>query len=563
MRMIKILGKIKSKDRVKRNKEIIKTLLKNRGLHGKKAENDFFNPINPLDIEIDEIGITSTQIKKAIARINSAIKNNEGIIVYGDYDADGVSATAILWETIYVYHKKIMPYLPHRVEEGYGLSIKGIDNLNLKYKPKLIITVDNGITSIEAVRYASEKGIDVIITDHHIKPKKMPKAFSVIHTTKISGSGVAWFVSREFLKSKEKDYKTVMSERLSLASIGTVSDMLPLININRSIVYFGIEELKKSKRPGLNAIFKEAGIIKEHIEAYHLGYIIGPRINATGRISHSIDSLRILCTTSEEKAEAIATVLGDINRERQKITEEHFISAKSQVSLINNKITNNLLIISDKTFNQGVIGLVAGKLVDEFYRPTIVISQGDMYSKASARSIDGFNIISVLRSFSNLLVDCGGHPMAAGFTIETSKIDYFNKQMITYANNKIKPNMLNKITTVDCEISFKDINRDLLKQIEKFKPLGFGNPEPRFLTKNLAATDARLVGKGKHLKIKLTDINQRVFGSICFNQSEDYFKIKKESCFDIVYTIYKNDWNGKIELNIKKIIQQNQKDQSN
>lgn len=550
----KILGKIKKKNLPEREEEMIGVLLKNRKITSSEEKN-FFNPPNPLEIKLKKIGLAEKEINKAVKRIKSAIKNTESIVIYGDYDADGICATAILWEVLNKFTKKVMPYLPHRLEEGYGLSIKGIDAIIKEYQAKLIITVDCGITAQEAVLYAKKKQIDVIVTDHHLPPPKKPKALSIIHTTKISGAAVAWFLGRELLKKLGKKYLRELEEKLSLVAIGTISDVLPLLGINRSLVFWGLDFLRKTQRPGLKALFQDAGIKALEIDSYHIAFVIGPRINATGRLTHALDSLRLLCTKSFQRGRELAGKLGFTNRQRQKITEETFFHAQDYLEKTKDSKKEKLIFISHQSYNQGVIGLVAGKLAEKYYRPAVVISQGETYSKASARSIAGLNIISAIRETSQLLVDCGGHPMAAGFTVETVKIRELKKKLTEIIEEKLTDDLLIKSINVDCEVTLSDLTLALYQKLEKFKPYGLGNPEPLFATKDLTLLEARLVGKGgKHLKLRLTDDQGKEINAIAFSKGEFYSKLSKEKNINIIYTLTINDWNGKnIEMKVKEI----------
>src|SRR3989344_2912910 len=417
--------------------EIVKILLKNRGLTNKKEIDRFLNP-RLSGVTAKSVGINKNQLEKTIKRINKAIKKKEEVIVFGDYDVDGISGAAILWETLTEAGAKALPYIPHRLDEGYGLSKIGIDNLLLKNpKIKLIITVDNGIVANEAVEYANKKGIDIIITDHHVPPaggtKNLPKAYAIFHTTKLCGAGVAYLLAKEIsnfkfqISNKYQSPKTkIQNNHLELVSLATIADLVPLTGANRTLVKFGIEKLRTTKRPGLLALIKEAEIDKSKIDVFEIGHIIAPRLNAMGRLEYAMDSLRLLCTKDLERAEALAKKLISTNKRRQEMTIETFEHAKSKIK--NQSIQQaqdkkskikSLIFIAHESYQQGVIGLVAGRLVEEFYRPAIVLSIGEKYSKASARSIKGFNIIEFIRTASDLLVDAGGHPMAAGFTVET------------------------------------------------------------------------------------------------------------------------------------------------
>ena len=355
------------------------------------------------------------------------------MVVYADYDADGITAGAIMWETLWRLGARVMPYIPHRVDEGYGLSEKGIDAVRVEYDPSLIITVDHGITAHAQVEYAKKLGIEVIITDHHVKPEKLPRS-TIVHTTLLSGSGVSWFVATQMMQSQgKKGDGDQLSELTALAAIGTIADLLPLTGVNRSIVKFGLEMLRKTKRTGLNALIAEAGIEKKSIDTFSVSHMLAPRLNAMGRLEHAIDALRLLCTKDEMKAKLLAQKLGLTNKERQQLTIDTVTHAKDLVP----KTLKKLLFIAHETYNPGVIGLVAGRLVEEYWRPAIVLSVGAEFAKASARSIPGFNIVEAIRTCSDLLVDVGGHPMAAGFTVETKNLDKLKKRLEVLAEKEL------------------------------------------------------------------------------------------------------------------------------
>jgi single-stranded-DNA-specific exonuclease len=323
----------KGRNRQPTKEDIIRILLENRGLKSNKEIEEFFNPTSPNEITLKELGINEKEVSKTLSRIGKAIGNNEKIIIYGDYDADGICATAILWETLYELTKNVTPYLPDRFSEGYGINAESIQKIkNDNPDLGLIITVDNGIVASNAIKIANELGIDVIVTDHHQTGKILPEAYSIIHTDKISGAGISWFLAREIGKNKQisKAWPTSLVNKysnkqiknnspstvhrslftaLELAAIGTIADQLPLIGINRSIAKYGLKNLKKTERPGLLALFKEAAIEAADLGTYHVNYLIAPRLNAMGRMEHAIDSLRLLCTKSSSKASELAGYL--------------------------------------------------------------------------------------------------------------------------------------------------------------------------------------------------------------------------------------------------------------
>lgn len=549
-----------------RRKEITAILLKNRGLTSKKQIAEFLNPPNPYILTLESLHIKRREITKPIKRIEKAIKNHEQIIVYGDYDADGICATAIMWETLHFLGARVMPFIPDRERHGYGLNEKGIkeiltsQQLAINNQRLLIITVDNGIVASKAVDYCNKKGIDVIVTDHHQPPKKLPNAYSIIWSDRISGAGVAWFLAREiyqYFKKSLLGFKA--SNTLELACIGTVCDLMPLLKTNRSIVKFGLKELQQTKRQGMLALITDAGVDQQNLGTYEIGYIIGPRLNAMGRLANALDSLRLLCTPNKKRAEDLAQKLGLTNRERQQLTQETFEHAKRKSKLKSQKA--KLLFIGDESYNQGVIGLVAGKLVEEFYRPAVVISKGKEYSKASARSIKGFDIIQTLRKFGHLFEDVGGHPMAAGFTIKTNKLEKLQKSLEKYAQSKLSKEDLQPRITADCQIDLTDISWELYNKIEKFSPFGLANPKPVFVSKDVKVAAIRQVGReGKHLKLRIqsTISNQQlaILDSIAFNLGHLASKISPGDNIEICYCLEKNVWNRNesLELKIKDII---------
>lgn len=523
------------------NKNIINTLLKNRGIKTLKEKKEFFDPTRPEKLSLKSLGISQTEIKKAIKRIKLAKKTKEKVIVYGDYDADGICATAILWECLYKLGLNVLPYIPERFSEGYGLNVESIRRLKEKDPDlSLILTVDHGIVADKKVDVAKELGIDVIITDHHEIGKTTPKAYSIIHTTKISGSGVAWILSREIGSDSG----------LELAGVGTISDQLALIGANRSIAKYGLEALRKTKRPGLLSLFEEARVEKEKVGTYEVGFIIAPRINAMGRLTHAIDSLRLLCTKDRKRARELADLVGRTNFERQKIVETVVAHVLRQTSLDKTRNKQGIIVVAHESYHEGVIGLAAAKLVERFYRPAIVLSKKKDISKASARSISGFNIIETIRKLEGLYLEGGGHPMAAGFSIETSKIEEFTKKINQISKPLLTQDLLSRKLKIDLEIDFNQINLKLVERIKEFEPTGLGNFPPSFMTKKVEVLEARTVGReNNHLKLKLRK-NDATFDAIGFGLASTHTLVPS-ALVDIVYSIEENVWNNHTSLQLK------------
>ena len=539
---------ILNKSLVASDESLFKILLENRGIKSKKDKEEFLNPKDPMNIRLDDLKINTQQVKKIKERVKIAKKKNEFVIISGDYDADGITATAILWESLHGIGLEILPFIPDRFEDGYGIKTETVLKIKEKFpKVSLIITIDNGIVAYEGINKARELGIDVIVIDHHQKGVKKLKTSFIIHNTSVCGSALAW------LFSKELSGKLETEERLGLAAIGTVADQMPLVGINRSIVKFGLHSLENTRRPGLIELFRESGLKQGinpcSIGTYEINYIIAPRINAMGRLKNGIESLRLLCTKNRLKAIQIAENVGRTNKERQKIVDE-------VLSLARTKVTNEkIIVVAGENYHEGVIGLAAGKLTEEYHRPSIVFSIDEEIAKASARSISGFNIIEAIRKV-NLHLEGGGHPMAAGFSIKSSKIEDFIKQINKHAKDLLTEDLLQKKVKIDCELNFGLLNDDLIKGITKLEPFGLGNPHPIFITKKAEVCNARTIGRdSKHLKLKLKK-DEYIFDAIYFDGGEMYSKLTIGSKIDLVYGVDENIWNGykNIQLIIKDIL---------
>ena len=501
--------------------QIIKKLLDNRGLTSQKAVDDFFHPPHPQNIT------SPFDSDPAIKLIKKHISHNDHIAIYGDYDVDGICSSAILWETLYQNYKHVFPHIPHRRDEGYGLSQKGIDHC-LELGAKLIITVDNGITAHDQVKYCRDHSCDIIIIDHHEANGQRLEANCVLPSTSACAAGLTWFFCRDFT-----NHQSPITDHLSLVSLATICDLVPLLGINRSFAKFGFEELNKTKRPGLLALFKEAAIEQSTIQPYHVGFIIGPRLNAMGRLEHALDSLRLICTHDPQKAQSLAHTLNETNLTRQDLTLQAAEHALNSI-----KITN-LLVTAHETYDEGIIGLVAAKLVEKHHRPAVAISVGEGISKGSARSISGFHITEHLRTASHLLINVGGHAMAAGFTIESSKITEFIQAI---SSPDISPELLVKKIRTDCEIPLSAIDYLLMTRLKEFQPCGLGNPTPTFMTKGVQISNIRRLGKlNQHLKF---DVNG--FEAIWFNSDHN----PEPKTYNLSYQIDLNTWNGETKLQL-------------
>lgn len=512
--------------------DIIEQILFDRGIKTEDEKKKFFNP-KISDYEED---LKIEGIQKSIKRIEKAIRENEQICIYGDYDVDGVCASAILYKALTSIGAKAIPYIPHREKEGYGISKMGLDFIK-DSGATLVITVDNGIVAIKQAEYAKQLGLDLIITDHHLPLKELPNAYSIVHSTKMCGAGVAWCLIRNIIK------KELANDLLELVSLATVCDLILLTGVNRSFVYEGLKILNKTNNLGLRELVKESGISFGEIGTYEIGHILGPRINAIGRLQHAIDALRLLCTKDAAKAKRLAKLLSDINQERQRLTVKAVDEARLQVDR-HKKIH---VLVSD-AWQSGIIGLIAGRIMDEFSRPTIAISITEDLAKGSARSIDGINIVELIREHTELLIDVGGHAGAAGFSLQKTQVEIFKKRIEEVLIDL--PEIAEKVINIDAEVKKEELTKKLFSDLKKLEPFGFGNPRPVFATYQSHITDVRTVGNGKHLKFKSDGVD-----AIAFSMGELEKDLKKRQFIDLAYNLDIDNFTGteKLQLKVKDI----------
>lgn len=536
--------KLKSEDA--KDLGLIDTLLANRGIESSSEKKDFLETKDPKELRLTDLGVKDSTIKKVIDRVKRAIKNKEKVIVFGDYDADGVTATAIIWEALHHLGVDALPYIPSRFTEGYGLSFESVTELKEKYPNlSLVITVDNGIVAKDAVEKINKLGIDVIITDHHAIDGTLPRAFAIVHSQMVGGAAVSWFTAKELCKAiGGEEHKQSL---LELAAIGTIADQLPLLGINRSLVKYGLKDLQKTTRVGVIELTKLVGSDLGSIGTYEVNYGIVPRLNAMGRMGHAMDSLRVLCTRDVARARELVELLEKTNKERQASVETIYVNAKVEAS----KQEGKVIVIADTTYHEGVIGLIASRLTEEYRKPAIVISKGEVVSKASARSVPGFDITTAIKSLGDVIEGGGGHPMAAGFSIKTKKIEEFSIKFNELAKELLPAEEGVRTLEIDSEIDFADITWDLAEKIKAFEPNGSGNPIPVFMTNEVEILDVKPVGKeSKHLKLKLKK-GETYLDGIAFGFGEHIEKIAKAKVADIAFLVDVNIWNGASSIQLK------------
>lgn len=554
-------------DFIKKNPEynkIILQLLFNRGIIEKEQREIFFQP--------DKVSLSDPFLFKnlaaAAALVIKHIKERNLIVVYGDYDADGVTATAVLVEVLNIFKAKTNVYIPGRASEGYGLNKKAIAELN-KSGAKLIITVDNGIRNKTEVAYAKSLGLDIIITDHHEPPPEKndwpdcliinPKAESYYYKS-LAGVGVAFKFAQGLIKLSKLDeqLKNKVAEKvLDLAAIGTVADMVSLLGENRILVSRGLKIINQQKRLGLAELIKIAqanGKANKKINSFSIGWQISPRLNSAGRLDHANTAYELLITKDKNEAQAIAKKLNTKNGERQKITEE--ITAYCR-KIIEEKMAGDKILIvcspdiedpSAEGWPEGVVGLVAGRLSDEYARPVLAITKIKSELKGSGRSIDEFNIMAAIEGSSEYLEKFGGHAMACGFTLKgRSALPEFAAAMKRMADEVLAGVELTPKILIEAEIDLTDINDELLEDLEKFEPFGQDNERPKFLSRGLDIMDKVSMGaNGQHIKFRFDSI-----WAVAFCQAENFKDFKIGDKVDAVYYLEFNEFNGRKSAQMK------------
>ncbi|MFH1049167.1 MAG: single-stranded-DNA-specific exonuclease RecJ, partial [Patescibacteria group bacterium] len=553
---------------------LILQLLYNRGLTSQETIDEFFSPDYKNDIHDPYL---LKGMKKAVERIFNAIERKEKVLVYGDYDADGVTSSVLVIKTLkFLGAKNVSVYIPDRAKEGYGLNKEAIEQIK-KNGVSLIITVDCGVASRKEIELANSLGMDVIITDHHWVPDKLPKSLAIINPKQkddkypfknLAGVGVAFklsqaLLSSQNLKQNSSEIKTNVSFEkwlLDLVAVGTVADSVPLLGENRTLLNYGLIVLGKTKNLGLSELIKKikttksASAQKEQtfkIDSDAIGYQIAPRINAAGRMDHANTSFELLITESAEEAQGLVASLEILNAQRQSITEKIIKQIRERIG---KNPLEKIIFEGDSAWPIGILGLIAGKLADEYSRPVFIYNKGENFSGGSCRSIPSFDVIESLNRCHPLLLEFGGHKGAAGFKVENKNLEKLKKEIANIAASEIKSEELSPSIEIDAEIEIKNIDWAFFEQVEKIAPYGEANPEPLFLLRNMNVIEMRAVGNGeKHLKLSMESSLEKgkKFHAIGFNFGEWSNKLKLGSLIDIVFTLTANQWNGHRNLEFK------------
>jgi single-stranded-DNA-specific exonuclease len=538
------------------NDVLLDVLLSDRGLDTEEDQKKFLNPHPILTILKNLPEDFKENTKKAAELVKMTIGEGKPIVIHGDYDADGICATAILQKIIRseLDYDKSFAFIPNRFDHGYGVTEASIDAIVVSIKKNeesvegaLLITVDAGITAVDAIAYAKKKGFNVIVTDHHQKPNQLPPADLIVWNDEVVGAGVAWILGR-ILGSKNP-------QLLAFAALATVTDLQPLTSYNRSIVKEGLEIFNSNPPLGLKLLREVAGK-KGEVTTYDLGWVLGPRINATGRISNADEALLLLLEEDEEKAREHAVYLNQINATRQDKTLEMYALSQD----LDPEDLPRIIVSSNKDYHEGIIGLVAAKLKQTHNRPAIVMSIDGDYAKGSVRSVIGVDIIKLLREFEDIFESVGGHPMAAGFTLHTDKFDEFNKNITKYAEKYVLDEHLVPVLSIDAQVPLDIVDIDFVKSIARLKPFGVGNKEPVFMSEKVSVTNVNTVGRdGTHISLKLgTDgVGGRGHKAIFFGGAEHEVacNIAFGDIIDVAYTARENEFNGRryVDLMVKDV----------
>jgi single-stranded-DNA-specific exonuclease len=541
--------------------ESLANLMVQRQITTASEASAFFNP--SIDYLHDPFLMKDMNI--AVDRISTAIKKNERILVYGDYDVDGTTAVALMYSFLREQYSNVEYYIPDRYKEGYGVSFQGLD-FAYQTNCKLVITLDCGIKSVEKVKYARSKGLDVIICDHHYPGDEIPKALAVLDPKQplcnypykeLSGCGVGFKLIHAFSRVHGIPFSAIY-HYLDLVAVSIASDIVPITGENRIMAYFGLKQLNDSPRIGLREIIRESEVTKA-LSIEDVVFKIGPRINAAGRMETGSKAVDLLVSNETRFATEISKEINNFNIERRSVDRIITSEAMRMISEDQRNVNSRTTVLYNPLWKKGVIGIVASRLIETYYRPTVILTESNGFATGSARSVQGYDLYQAIESCSDLLESFGGHMFAAGLTLKKENIQLFMDRFEQYVNNTITEEQLVPRIFIDTELSFSEINEDFFKTMNQFQPFGPDNMSPVFVSGNVFDTGSgRMVGSsGEHLKLDLCQesTGQKSFSAIAFNQANHFEYIRGGNPFSICYSLEMNEFRGNknLQLNIKDI----------
>ena len=535
-------------------------LLVDRGIETSADAKKFFRP--QLTDLLDPFLFKDMEV--AVKRINEALGRKERILVYGDYDVDGVTAVALVYRFLQQYSTNIDYYIPDRYEEGYGVSKQGIDYAE-ESGVKLIIVLDCGIKAIEEIKYAKEKGIDFIICDHHVPDDILPPAVAILNAKRkdatypygdLSGCGVGFKLIQAFAKSNGIAFSELIP-LLDLCAVSIASDIVPIMGENRILAYHGLRQLNQNPSVGMKAIIDICGMAGKEITIADVIYKIGPRLNASGRIENGRESVELLVAKDPWKALHKAAQINHYNEQRKDLDKAMTEQANQIVASLAHKSDSRAIVIYNEEWHKGVIGIVASRLTEIYFRPAVVLTRDGDVATGSARSVAGFDIYKAIESCRDILENFGGHTYASGLTLKAENVAEFKRRFEEYVDNNILPEQTNAILEIDDMLDFQAINRQFFYDLKRFQPFGPETTKPRFCTRNVYDYGtSKVVGRDQeHIKLELVDNKSDIImNGIAFGQSSQARYIKSKHSFNIVYTIEENTHKrGEIQLLIEDI----------
>jgi len=527
---------------------LVSRLLYNRGITDPSEAEIFLKADKRL--AIDPFSIPDMHL--AVNRVYKALLSGEKIAIYGDFDVDGITATALLVQGLGELGGDVVPYIPHRMQEGYGLRIPALEKLR-NQGVTLVITVDTGITAFTEIEKARKMGMEILVTDHHVPLNELPPASIIVDPKRtdstcpfkeFAGVGVAFKLLEGLLSGSRRD--DLLNNSLELVTLGTITDMSPLVSENRHWVKSGLHLLNRTRRVGLVELMNVANIEKSRLTAETISYQIGPRLNSAGRLDDAGTSYQLLVTQDRAQARILATNLEEKNRERQRLVAETYDKARRQI--LEDGADRVILMASDADYPPGVIGLVAGRLADEFYRPVILFKIGEDVCRGSARSIPEFDLMEALKSCHHLLTKYGGHARAAGFNIHTRDMQQLQKRLRSLAEEQLTGLDLRPHIDIDAEVSLSAFAGGTFEEMRQLEPFGMGNPTPVFLSRKAEVVEQKLVGsQNDHIKLKLRQ-DGIVWDTMGFRMGNYLGELARH--IDIVYSVEVDNFNGKGQLRL-------------